>query len=177
MKKLLFLALLGICTISCTTNSDSQGKLEKLLIELTKENPEEMEKHKKLIEKNDIGYPIELEDNNTSIFFQKGYIGDTNTLYEFDYYNNQIHKDSKGLTIRNVSNPANDVVAKEIETEKFNPESGYIVISVRKNGNLEAIIKGYAYGEHWDSRFNGIIYTKDNEIPFAFKGNKAYLGL
>lgn len=175
MKKLLFLILLGIFVSSCDS---SQKKLEKLLVELKTENPEEMEIHKKITEEiKKEGEGCYFQDSTSTIgddVILKGYIGDTNEVYVFQYYPTDESR-FKGLAIVKYEEydywNFDSVAIKDVATEKINPETGYIVIGVRKEGKLEAIIKGYAHGTGGyisDNEFKGFIYTKDKEIPFAF---------
>lgn len=64
----------------------------------------------------------------------------------------------------------------KVNIEFANPESGYLVLSVRAAGELIYIFKGYVHGETGDASYNGVVYSKDGKQPFAFKDSMGYWG-
>ena len=193
MKKIAFiLGLVALFAVSCNSNNSSTKKgsdLEDLLVEFKTEDPQEMEIHKKITEEKG----SRIKNNSLCLSALIGYIGDTTATYTFKYCipsNNDwsdCYECSETFEVKKEGEPESDNILykellnaeyKDVSIEKINPETGYIVIGVRKDGKLEAIIKGYAHGECWycSSEFRGVIYTKYDEIPFFFKEDGSLIG-
>ena len=171
MKKIAFiLGLVALFAVSCNSNNSSTKKgsvLEDLLVEFQTEDPQEAAKHKAITDsdysgKNEL-LKVMLDDEDYGVNCVKGPIGHIDSLYEVAWVlKNSIKIIPYGSTYNTFGLDEESNISK---LEYYNIETGYVVFSIRKNGVLHCILRGYL---HASDDFKGVLYTNETKLPFCF---------